>query len=457
MKFRLLLFLILLFCVCSCKKEISSGKIVHLWIFNNTPSPLNDMNKILKGFHVENPGIKVEVTILDWGSGWAKIVLAAATRNGPDVIQVPSTWAASLTNIGALLPLDSIIYIWGNPDLFITGSRETMQPKNSDHYTSLPWFLDVRPFYYRKEVLDSLNINPSTITTREKFIEILQKIKKSRVSIDGKTFVSPMAFPAKNDWNIVHNFAPWIFSAGGSFLNENSTKSNLLDINTLDGINFYLDLVKNGYNEYSSLDKTTAGVSYDFDLGKTAFISETTSKLLYIENQNFLQGSSSTVGTIDYGCIIPPTAKKNSNGKFFLGGSNLGIFSSTTVKRESLALLRYLTTQSDIQFQFSRISGFLPALSESYNLPYFSENKNRKIFQSIVENGVSYPAVSYWSAIETDVLSKRFNNIFNIIASSEGKEWPTTQIEAELRTADSEINNIISRDLQKRRSQGNSL
>jgi multiple sugar transport system substrate-binding protein len=415
------------------------------------------MNKILKGFHVENPSIKVEVTILDWGSGWAKIALAAATRKGPDVIQVPSTWAASLTDMNALLPLDSIIRTWGNPNLFIAGSRETMQPKNYAHYTSLPWFLDVRPFYYRKEVLDTLGINPESIVTRERFIEVLQRIKRGKVSIDGRTLISPIAFPAKNDWNIVHNFAPWIFSADGSFLNEDLSKSNLLDANTLDGINFYLDLVKNGYNDYSSLDKTTAGVSYDFDIGKAAFISETTSKSLYLENQNFLQGAN--VATINYGCIIPPTTKKDSQGKFFLGGSNLGVFSSTTVRRESLALLRYLTTQSDIQFQFSRISGFLPALSETYNLPYFSENKNRKIFQSIVENGVSYPAVPYWSAIETDVLSKRFNNIFNIIASSEGKEWPAKQIEAELKTADGEINAIISKDLdsQKRRGRGNNL
>jgi multiple sugar transport system substrate-binding protein len=451
----LLLFILPLLLLCSCKKEITSEKIIHLWIFNNTPSPLNDMNKILKGFHIENPGIKVEVTILDWGSGWAKIVLAAATRKGPDVIQVPSTWAASLTDIGALLPLDSAIHVWGNPDLFISGARETMQPKNSNHYTSLPWFLDVRPFYYRREVLDTLGINPGSITTREKFIEALQKIKKARITIDGRSIVSPMAFPAKNDWNIVHNFAPWIFSADGSFLNEDLTRSNLLNSNTLDGIYFYLDLIKNGFNDYSSLDKTTAGVSNDFDQGKTTFISETTSKSLYLENQNFLQGGSNTVSTIDYGCIIPPTAKKTSHGKFFLGGSNLGIFSYTTVKREALALLRYLTTQSDIQFQFSRISGFLPAFSETYNLPYFSENKNRKTFQSIVENGVSYPAVPYWSAIETDVLAKRFNNIFSIIASSEGKEWPAKQIEAELRTADSEINSIINRDLQKRRNRGN--
>jgi multiple sugar transport system substrate-binding protein len=251
------------------------------------------MNKILKGFHVENPGLKVEVTILDWGSGFSKIVLAAATRKGPDVIQVPSTWAASLTDIGALMPLDSVIQTWGNPDLFEKGSRETMQPKNSSSYTSLPWFLDVRPFYYRKDVLASLDINPNSVTSRGKFVEVLQKIKNSKITINSKV-VSPMEYPAKNDWNIVHNFAPWIFSAGGSFLTEDLSKSNLLNNKTLDGIYFYLEFVKNGYNDYSNLDKTTAGVSSDFDQGKTAFIGETTSKSIYLENQNFLQGNSST-------------------------------------------------------------------------------------------------------------------------------------------------------------------
>jgi len=445
----LLFFLLILplFFICSCKEKTVPEKVVSLWIFNNTPKPLDDMNKILKDFHVENPGIKVEVTILDWGSGFSKIVLAAATRNGPDVIQVPSTWAASLTDIGALMPLDSVVQIWGNPNLFIASSRKIMQPKNSAHITSLPWFLDVRPFYYNKKVLDSIDINPSSIKSREDFVYVLQKIKDSKMSINGKV-VSPMAYPAKNDWNIVHNFAPWIFSANGSFLTEDFSKSNLLDSNTLDGIYFYLDFVRNGYNDYLNLDKTTAGVSADFDQGKTAFIGETTSKSMYLKNQTFLQGTS----VLEYGCIIPPTAKKDMEAKYFLGGSNLGVFSSTNVKRESLTLLRYLTTQSDMQFQFSRISGFLPALSETYSLPYFSENEIQQIFQKIVENGVSYPSVSFWSAIETDVLAKRFHNIFNIIASSEGKQWPKNQIDAELKAADREINSIISKNSSKMQS-----
>jgi len=436
-----------LFFLCGCKEKAHSEKIIHLWIFNNSPNPLDDMNKILNGFHVENPGLKVEVTVLDWGSGLSKMNLAAATRNGPDVVQVPSTWAASLTDIGALMPLDSIIDTWGNPEQFIAGSRETMKPRNSSNVTSLPWFLDVRPFYYREDVLEKLNINPSAIDSREKFEEVLKKIKESNISINNKT-VSPIEYPAKNDWNIVHNFSSWIFSAGGSYLNKELTNSNLLDSKTLDGIYFYLNFVKNGYNDYSNLDKTTAGVSSDFDQGRTAFIGETTSKSLYLENQNFLQGTSTQ--TVDYGCIIPPTAKKGQQGKYFLGGSNLGIFNATKAKRESLALLRYLTIQSDVQLKFSKMSGFLPALSETYNLPYFSENKNRAIFQKIVENGISYPAVPFWSSIENDVLVKRFNNIFNIIASSEGKQWPQSKIEAELNAANNEINIIIGKDVMKR-------
>ncbi|MDR2999619.1 MAG: extracellular solute-binding protein [Fibromonadaceae bacterium] len=443
-----LLFLSLLFL--SCKEESSSEKIIHLWIFNNSPSPLEDMNKILKGFHVENPGLKVEVTVLDWGNGFSKIVLAAATRKGPDVIQVPSTWAASLTDIGALMSLDSVANIWADSNLFINGARETMKPRNSEHITSLPWFLDVRPFYYRQDVLDSLKIDPNTINSRETFADVLQRIRRARISINGKV-VNPMAYPAKNDWNIVHNVASWIFSAGGSFLTEDLSKSNLLSQETLDGIHFYLDFVRNGHNDYSNLDKTTAGVSSDFDQGRTAFIGETTSKSMYLDNHNFLQANSNAVAMLKYGCMIPPTAKRGMLGKYFLGGSNLGVFSSTPVKRESLALLRYLTTQSDVQFQFSRVSGFLPSLTETYDLPYFSENKNRKVFQKIVESGVSYPAISSWSAIETDVLAKRFNNIFNIIAGSEGRQWPQSEIDRELRAADTEINNIISRDAQRRR------
>jgi multiple sugar transport system substrate-binding protein len=69
-----------------------------------------------------------------------------------------------------------------------------------------------------------------------------------------------------------------------------------------------------------------------------------------------------------------------------------------------------------------------------------------------VESGMSYPAVPFWSAIENDVLVKRFNNIFNLIASSEGKQWPQSKIDTELNAANYEINVIIGKDIQKRQN-----
>ncbi|GHV12906.1 sugar ABC transporter substrate-binding protein [Fibrobacterales bacterium] len=428
------LFFLLLACNLTGCNETSSGKVVQLWVFNNSPNPAEDMKKLLKGFSVENPGITVEVTILDWGSGFSKIVLAVATGNGPDVIQVPSTWAASLTDLDALYPLDSAFNSWeGKPELFVEGAREVMKTKISTNITSLPWFLDVRPFYYHSDIISGLKIQPNKIKNRDEFISVLKNIKDKKFVVNGRQ-ISPMEYPAKNDWNIVHNFSSWIFSAGGSYITEDLTESNLLSEQTMDGIKFYLDLVKNGYNDYSNLDKTTAGVSDDFDKGKTAFIGETTSKSMYLENQK-----------IPYGVMIPPTAKKGGEGVYFLGGSNLGIFSESQVKREALALLRYLTMQSDVQLQFSRISGFLPAFIETYDLPYFSANENYKVFKKIVEKGKSYPSVPYWGTIETDILTKRFNNIFNIISNSHGGTWPERQIDAELHAADREINDVIRR------------
>ena len=63
--------------------------------------------------------------------------------------------------------------------------------------------------------------------------------------LEDGTPIEAFAFPGKSDWNIPHNFAPWIWSDGGDFIkkDENGYRSALLDSGTLRGIAKYLDFV----------------------------------------------------------------------------------------------------------------------------------------------------------------------------------------------------------------------
>jgi multiple sugar transport system substrate-binding protein len=261
--------------------------------------------------------------------------------------------------------------------------------------------------------------------------------------------VAPFGYPAKGDWNVIHNFAPWIWGAGGSFLDSTATHSNLANPKTIEGITFYLNLTRDNYNNKSNLDKNTSQISADFDNGQFAFITETVNKAMYLDGpQNLMRSDASIVGR-NYACIPLPSSPTPGKATYFVGGSNLGVFHSSKHKREAQALLRYLAARPSAQYQFSRMSGFLPGFNETYNSRYFTENANRRVFREMVQKGRGYPAVPYWAGIETGILAKGFDNIFSLIADAKG-EWPEKEIQAEILKMDQETERFIQSELRKK-------
>ena len=427
-----------------CETERSLKKeVLQLWIMPNSPDPAADMLHVLRNFELENPGIEVQVTILDWSVAWTKITTAAATHSGPDVLQMPTTWAASISAMGALMPLDSLLAVSGGDSAFAEVSMKFARPGTS-FATSLPWFLDVRPLFFRRDVLAEAGVDPKTLLNWTDFRKALLKIQKADLTIEGMR-IAPIGYPGKHDWNVIHNLAPWVWGAGGDFLDSTGSESRLATKESIAGILFYLNLVRDGFNSKKNLTKNTNQVSMDFDEGRLAFWFDVTNKTLYLDSPRFFGGSSKHVTARNYSVMLPPTAPAGKDTYYFAGGSNLSVSRFTKHKRSSMALVRYLSSRPDVQLELSRVTGFLPALLSTYEYPYFKEDETRGVFQQMISRLRSYPAVPYWGEIETEILLRRFGNIFDLITLSGDNAWPEKEILSEIRAADSEINRFIKR------------
>lgn len=428
-----------------CASDDSDRKeVLQFWIMPNSPDPLVDMRHLLRNFELENPGIEVQVTVLDWSVAWTRITAAASTQSGPDVIQMPTTWAASITAMGALLPLDSLVEAAGGDSIFAPVSMKFAKPVGANHVTSLPWFLDVRPLYFRRDVLSKVGLDPQGIRNRNDFRNALSLIRAANLHIEGLP-ISPVGYPGKHDWNVIHNFAPWIWGAGGDFLDSTARESRLASKESENGILFYLGLVRDGFNSRRNLAKNTSQVSMDFDEGRLAFWFDATNKTIYLDSPRFLGGSSKNVTARNYSCMLPPSAPPGKEPYYFAGGSNLSVLRSSAHRRAAMALVKYLSARSDVQLSLARMTGFLPALLSAYEYPFFREDARREVFQQMVFHLRSYPAVPYWGELETEILLRRFGNIFDLITSSPENVWPEKEILAEIRAADEEVNRFIRR------------
>ncbi|MDI5973962.1 sugar ABC transporter substrate-binding protein [Streptomyces sp. SL13] len=87
----------------------SSGKTLTYWASNQGTSVNVDKQVLgpeLKKF-TQQTGIKVNLEVVPWSDLLNRIMAAASSGQGPDVLNIGNSWSASLQATGALLPWDS--------------------------------------------------------------------------------------------------------------------------------------------------------------------------------------------------------------------------------------------------------------------------------------------------------------------------------------------------------------
>lgn len=431
-----------------CRKKASDeadGKtVLRLWAMPNTSRPQGDLEAIVARFEEANPGIHVSVEILDWTSAWTKISNAANSGSGPDVVQLGTSWCASVTDMGALLPLTDLVASLGGDTAFVSAMRPYMQPIYADNVTSLPWFVDVRPLYLRKDALEKAGVTVEQMSgTWDSYIAGLERIRDAKLTIDDAK-IEPVGLAGKNDWNVAHNIYPWIAGNGGGIVNDLGDSVLLDNEASIQGVLKFIQIIRKGLAPKVYLDKNTAQVSSEFDQGRIASWQETTSKLIYLERPAEMGGVSNTTAAKNFVTALPPAGP--AGRKLFVGGSNLAIFNSSAHKEEAKKLLLFLATNKDAVLDFCKASGMAPALNAAFDDPYFQGNPNRALFRDLVAAGKPYPAVPYWGELETSILNTRFGNIFDIAAEVNGP-YSEAAVRKELSAAAEQARTLIAGQL----------
>lgn len=405
-----------------CKVSQQTGKsddkaVLRFWAMPNTTRPKEDLDTIIERFRQQNPDVGVEVEIIDWPVAWTKITNAVNSGAGADVFQLGTTWTSSITAMGGLLSLDSLVKQVGSDTVFVPAARAYMKPIYADSVTSFPWFVDVRPIFYRKDVLAKAGIKPDAMfATWDNYFAGLHQIKSAKVTIDGQR-IEPLGLAGK-DGNVFHTFYPWIIGSGGDVVNDLGDTVLLDDERTIKGVLTFLRLIREGLSPKAYLEKGIAQVSAEFDQGRIAIWQETSSKLVYLERPAELGGSSNLPGARNFATSLPPAGPNGR--KLFIGGSNLAILKSTKNPEAAKRLLAFLTTDPQAVEEFCRLSGMAPALTSVFDHPYYQGNANRALFKDLVLAGKPYPAVPYWGELETNILNKHFGAIVELAAETNG-------------------------------------
>src|SRR5665647_3399947 len=141
-----------------------SSKTLTYWASNQGSSLQADQAVLgpeLAKFQKQT-GVKVNLQVIGWPDLLNKILGATTSGQGPDVLNIGNTWAASLQATGAFMPYDAkaLTAIGGQdkfvPTAFDTGGAPGMTP------TSVPLYGLVYGLYYNKKMFADAGLQPPT-------------------------------------------------------------------------------------------------------------------------------------------------------------------------------------------------------------------------------------------------------------------------------------------------------
>lgn len=141
----------------------SSSDEVSFWFMGDGNEQIQP---ILDDF-TEETGITVNVQSIPWSAAHDRLLTAVASGDGPDVVQMGTTWMAEFSDAGALMDISD--YIESEEELntenFFEGNVATNEFDGA--YYGVPWYTETRALYYRTDLLEEVGYTEAPQTWDE--------------------------------------------------------------------------------------------------------------------------------------------------------------------------------------------------------------------------------------------------------------------------------------------------
>ncbi|GAB3444398.1 sugar ABC transporter substrate-binding protein [Streptomonospora sediminis] len=164
---------------CGSGGESGGDQTLTYWASNQGASVEED-KKVLKPAldrFTEETGIEVELEVIPWSELYNRILTAVSSGDGPDVLNIGNTWAASLQETGAFVPYEGAdLEAVGGKGRFVetsfaTGGAEGEAP------TSVPLYGLSYALFYNPTMFEEAGIEEPP-KTWEEFVDTAKELTK---------------------------------------------------------------------------------------------------------------------------------------------------------------------------------------------------------------------------------------------------------------------------------------
>ncbi|MEC3884875.1 sugar ABC transporter substrate-binding protein [Halobacillus sp. HZG1] len=329
---------------------------VTVWAMGEEGKKLKEFSK---DFEEKNEGLTVDVQAIPWDTAHDKLLTAVASGNGPDVVQLGTTWVPEFAEAGALLDLSEYMEDYPNfaKENYFDGSVTTME--HDDQVVGIPWYADTRVIYYRKDILKEAGYEEAPKTWDE--------LKDAAQTLADRGEDSFGLDIDRND-----QITPFIFAwQNGYEANLEEGKLNFDSPEFKEAIQYYTSYFEEGISQKQEGKDIVEAFK---DGSKPMFFSGPWMINIINDQAPDLEGKWSTA--------VMPTKETNTSS---MGGANLSIFESSDNVEGALKFISYMT-DVDTQLSWLEESNTLPSRTEAWEDPVMQENPMYATFGEQLEN-----------------------------------------------------------------------
>ncbi|MBP1994513.1 ABC transporter substrate-binding protein [Paenibacillus eucommiae] len=339
--------------------------------------------EIIDGFIAKYPNIKTEVVEAPWGDFTTKITTEIAGGTAPDIWFQENAVILGYGSRGIAEDLTPYISKDLKDDEYISG---LFAAKASDGKVyGIPHGINPVALAYNKKMFTDANIPvPTDDWTYADMLDAAKKLTKD-TNQDGKT--DQYGFAASQ--GITQGWYPWTRSHGGQVLDESKTKAMFTEPKSIEGVQAWADLVKDGISPDADFLKLAGGDWKAFGAGQAAmfFMQYSTQVLI---NKEF--------AALDYDTVMMPKGADGTRIVPMVTNSWL-IFSKAKPESKEAAweFLKYYLSE-EAQTILAQSGSSIPVQKNAITKLDTNVNpKNKKAFsEGIAEAGVTTDENPSW-------------------------------------------------------------
>lgn len=367
---------------CGKKEESSSNDVLNVWGMGDE---VKQLPKMAEKFEKET-GIKVKIQAIPWANAHDKLLTAVASKSGPDVLQMGTTWMAEFQEAGALSDMEKYIEEYDNlkPDNFFDGSVETTKFNNS--YFGIPWAAETRVLFYRTDILEKVGYKEPPKTWDE-LKDVAKKLSERGkdmygINIDPKEQTLGFMFARQNGSELISK-------EGKPLFNQKPF---------VEAVEYLNDFIQDG-----SAPKQDLGMDVSQTFSGDAIVP------IFISGPWMVKAVNDTVPDVD-GKWKTAVLPKKENNISSLGGSNLTIFEYSKNKDNAAKFIEFMSRPEN-QVEWEELTNALPTVKSVWDDDRFKNDEFISVFGEQLKESLPMPMIPQFEEIAQNYV-KIFEQIY---------------------------------------------